>query len=32
MRGEVESLNAAIATAVLLFEALRQRTGKECVK
>ena len=25
MRGEVESLNAAIATAVLLFEALRQR-------
>jgi TrmH family RNA methyltransferase len=26
MRGEVESLNAAIATAVLLFEALRQRS------
>ena len=28
MRAEVESLNVAIATAVILFEALRQRMGE----
>jgi 23S rRNA (guanosine2251-2'-O)-methyltransferase len=27
MRGKVESLNAAVAGSVVLYEALRQRTG-----
>jgi 23S rRNA (guanosine2251-2'-O)-methyltransferase len=28
MRGDVESLNVSVATGIVLFEALRQRSAK----
>ena len=32
MRGQIDSLNASVATGIVLYEAARQRTGLSCVK
>jgi 23S rRNA (guanosine2251-2'-O)-methyltransferase len=31
MQGTVESLNVSVATGIMLFEALRQRSGSPCL-